>query len=446
MKKKDIVKIISDRLSGAQGMEFEIFFSKKKILSFEIKEDQVDHFRTSRELGLALRILNKGRMGFSYLFGPTPDSVVQLTDRAVELADQADVDPIHGFSSAERIDIPHLDLFDRNLSKISEKEKIEHIKEMEHATLSADTRIKKIQKAEYEEVTNYVTLINSKGLDLEREGTHCIMSMMALAENNNSSELGFEFNSARIYTDLDPIKIGMNAAKRATDMLGSRQISTRTCPAVLENRVVGDLLSVWSSSFFGENVNKGKSYLKNKINHTIASPRIQLIDDGLYPRGLGSAPFDDEGIPQKTTLLVKEGKLLSYLFDRYWSQKTGSQLTGNSVRVQISSPPSTSVSNLFIHAGPVSFEQLLLIMDNGFFINELMGVHMVDPVSGDFSLGASGMWIEKGKAVFPVKGVTISGSIHNLFSAVGELGDDLRFLGRIGTPSLLVNKIIISGL
>jgi PmbA protein len=296
------------------------------------------------------------------------------------LADQADVDPIHGFSSAERIDIPHLDLFDRNLSKISEKEKIEHIKEMEHATLSADTRIKKIQKAEYEEVTNYVTLINSKGLDLEREGTHCIMSMMALAEDNNSSELGFEFNSARIYTDLDPIKIGMNAAKRATD------------------------------------------------NHIIASPRIQLIDDGLYPRGLGSAPFDDEGIPQKTTLLVKEGKLLSYLFDRYWSQKTGSQLTGNSVRVQISSPPSTSVSNLFMHAGPVSFEQLLLIMDNGFFINELMGVHMVDPVSGDFSLGASGMWIEKGKAVFPVKGVTISGSIHNLFSAVEELGDDLRFV------------------
>ena len=446
MKKKDIVKIISDRLSGAQGMEFEFFFSKKKILSFEIKEGQVDHFRTSRELGLALRILNKGRMGFSYLFGPTPDSVVQLTDRAVELADQADVDPIHGFSSAERIDIPHLDLFDRNLSKISEKEKIEHIKKMEHATLSADTRIKKIQKAEYEEVTNYVTLINSKGLDLEREGTHCIMSMMALAEDNNSSELGFEFNSARIYTDLDPIKIGMNAAKRATDMLGSRQISTRTCPAVLENRVVGDLLSVWSSSFFGENVNKGKSYLKNKINHTIASPRIQLIDDGLYPRGLGSAPFDDEGIPQKTTLLVKEGKLLSYLFDRYWSQKTGSQLTGNSVRVQISSPPTTSVSNLFIHAGPVSFEQLLLIMDNGFFINELMGVHMVDPVSGDFSLGASGMWIEKGKAVFPVKGVTISGSIHTLFSAVEELGDDLRFLGRIGAPSLLIKEIIISGL
>ena len=427
-------------------MEFEIFFSKKKILSFEIKDGQVDHFRTSRELGLALRILNKGRMGFTYLFGPTPDSLTLLTDRAVELANQADFDPIHGFPTAERIDIPDLGIFDKSLSKISEKEKIEHIKEMEHTALSADARIKKVQKAEYEEVTNYVSVITSKGLDLEREGTHITMSLMVLAKNNNSSEIGLEFNIARIYTDLDPIKIGISAAKRAIDMLGSRQISTRTCPAVFENRVVVDLLSVWSSSFFGENVYKGKSLLKDKINHIIASPSIQLIDDGLYPKGIGSAPYDHEGTPQKRTTLIKEGRLQSYLYDRYWATKTGSQLTGNSIRGQISSPPSTSISNLFINTGPLSFDQLIATMESGFFINELMGVHMVDPVSGDFSLGASGMWIEKGKAVFPVKGVTISGSIHNLFSNVEELGNDLRFLGRIGAPSLLVKEIIISGL
>jgi PmbA protein len=446
MKKKDIVKIISDRLNKYKGVEFEIFFSQKKILSFEIKDSQVDHFRSSREIGLALRVLDRGRLGFSYIFGPTPDSLAMITERAVELASQADFDPIYSFPAGERLGTTDLGLFDKDLSKISEKEKIDHAKEMENSALSTDSRIKKVRKAEYEEVTNSVSIINSKGLDLEREGTMITMALMVLAEDNHHSEMGWEFDYARFYADIDPIKIGLSAGKRGIGMLGSRQVSTRTCPAVLENRVVGDLLGVWSYSFLGENVYKGKSLLKDKIDQIIASPRIQLIDDGLYPKGIGSASFDDEGTAQKKTILVKEGRLLSYLFDSYWSKKTGSKLTGNSFRSQISSPPSTSISNIFISPGTLPLDQLIANMDKGFLIKELMGVHMVDPVSGEFSLGASGMWVEKGKAVFPVKGVTISGSIHDLFSAVEELGNDLRFFGRVGAPSLFVKKIIISGL
>jgi PmbA protein len=213
----------------------------------------------------------------------------------------------------------------------------------------------------------------------------------------------------------------------------------------LENRVVIDLLGAWASSFFGENVYKGKSLLKGKINEAVASPRIQLVDDGLYPRGMGSAPFDDEGTPQARTILVKDGVLVSYLFDEYWSKKAGSEPTGNSFRSHIASPPTTSVSNLFIDTGASSPEQLLGDMDSGLFITEVMGAHTIDPVSGEFSLGASGIWIREGKTVFPLKGVTISGTIYELFSAVEELGDDLRFLGRIGAPSLLVKEILVSG-
>jgi PmbA protein len=446
MKKKDIAKILSARLNRSLGIEFEIFFSQKEILSIGVKDGQVDRFRSSRELGLALRVLDRGRLGFSYLFGPTPDSLVLLTDRVVELAHQADFDPVYAFPPAERLDTLDLELFDRGLSKIGEKEKIALVKEMENSALSTDSRIKKVRKAEYEEVTNYVSIINSTGLDLEREGTIITMNLMALAGDNNHSEMGWEFDCARFYTDLDPIKIGFSAAKRGIDMLGSRQISTRTCPAVLENRVAADLLGAWSSSFFGENVYKGKSLLKDKINQIIASPRIQLVDDGQYPRGLGSAPFDEEGTPQKKTILVEEGRLLSYLFDRYWSTKTGSTLTGNSARNHISSPPSTSISNLLIYPGSLPVDQLIASMGKGFLIKELMGVHLIDPVSGEYSLGASGMWVEKGEGIFPVQGVTISGSIHDLFSAVEELGNDLRFFGRVGAPSVLVKEIIISGL
>ena len=445
MKKSEIVQIISNRLAKSKA-EFEIYLSRRKILSCDIKEGHPDHFRSSMELGIALRILDDGKLGFSYLYGANPDSLLRLTDRAVEMARQADRDPLHSFSPPEQAGVQDLEVFDSTLSHRANKEKVEHIKEMEQGALHADTRIRKVRKAEYEETTSYTSVVNSCGLDVEKQGTVITMSVMVLAEDNGNAEMGWEAETARWYDDIDPSKIGMNAARRGIAMLGSRQISTRTCPAVLENRVVGELLDVWSSSFLGDNIHKGKSFLQDKIDQKIASEKITLIDDGLYTRGLGSAWFDDEGTPQKSTVLVKNGILLAYLFDRYWSKKAGSQSTGNSVRQRTLSPPSPGSSNLFIRSGTLSFDQLLVSMNKGLLVTDLMGVHMSDPISGDFSLGASGMWVEKGRPVCPVKGVTVSGSIHSLFAAVADLGDDLRFFSRLGAPSALVKEIIVSGL
>jgi len=446
MEKKKVIEVISDRLSRTEGIEFEIFLSRKKSVSIGIKDGNLDHFRSSVEIGLALRVLKRGRLGFAYLFGPTPEGLDHLADRSIELAGQTDADPYNSFPQEARSGAPDLELFDASIETIPAKEKIAHVREMEHRALSLDPRIKKARKAEYDEAINHVSLVNSKGLDLEREETSCTMSIMVLAEDNGSSEMGWELGNARFYADLDPVTIGLRAAKRGIQMLGGRQISTGRYPAVLENRVVIDLLGAWAPSFFGENVHKGKSLLKEKINEKVASPMIQLVDDGLYLRGMGSAPFDDEGTPQARTILVKDGALASYLFDGYWSKKMGAEPTGNSFRSHIASPPTTSVSNLFIGPGSSSPEQLLGKMDDGLFITEVMGAHTIDPVSGEFSLGASGMRIQQGKDAFPVKGVTISGTIYDLFSAVGKAGDDLRFFGRIGAPSLLVREMLVSGL
>ncbi|MFW6147302.1 MAG: TldD/PmbA family protein [Thermodesulfobacteriota bacterium] len=445
MEKKNIERVISDRLSRTSGIDFEIFLARKKVVSIGIKDGSLDHFRSSNELGLALRVLEEGRLGFAYLFGPSPEGLDHLADQALELAGQSDVDPNYSFSSESKPASNKLELFDESIETIPEKEKIARVKEMEQSALNYDPRIKKARKAEYQEVTNYASLTNSGGLNLERKDTQCSMSIMILAEDNSSSEMGWDLGAARFYKDLDPINIGRTAANRSIQMLGSRPISTARLPAVLENRVVVDVLEAWASSFYGENVYKGKSFLKGKINQVVASPSIQLTDDGLYPKGMGSAPFDDEGIPQAKTILVKDGTLVSYLLDGYWSKKMESEPTGNSFRSQIASPPTTSVSNLFIDSGSSSPEQLLSKMDDGVFITEVMGAHTIDPVSGEFSLGASGMRIQNGKPAFPVKGVTISGTIYDLFSSVIELGDDLRFLGRIGAPSVLLREIIVSG-
>jgi PmbA protein len=445
MEKNEIVQIISNRLAKSRA-EFEIFFSRKKTLSCDIKDGQLDHFRSSIELGIALRTLDNGKLGFSYLYGPNPDTLVQLTDQAVAIASQADRDPLHSFSPPEQATAQDLQLFDSTLSQRANKEKVEHIKEIEQGALHADARIRKVRKAEYEETTSYTFVVNSYGFDAEKQGTAITVSVMVLAEDNGNAEMGWESETARWYDDIDPSKIGMNAAHRGIAMLGGRQISTRICPAVLESRVVRELLGVWSSSFFGDNIHRGKSLLRDKVGQKIASAKITLIDDGHLNKGLGSAWFDDEGTPQKSTVLVKNGTLLAYLFDRYWSKRAGTQSTGNSVRERIVSPPAPGPSNLYICAGALSFDQLLMNMNEGLLVTDLMGVHMSDPISGDFSLGASGMWIEKGRPAYPVKGVTVSGSIHSLFADVEDLGDDLRFFDRLGAPSALVKEIIVSGL
>jgi len=445
MKKREIVRIIADHLKSCPGTEFEIFFSQSKVRSIEVKNGQLDHLHSSTEVGLALRVLHGERSGFSYLFGPNPDSLIQLTDRAVELAGQAERDPLHCFCAPKPLSAVDLDIFDAGLSDIGEREKIDRVRQMEDSAFRADSRVRRVRKAEYEEVTRLVSIINSRGVDLDRETTLISMSLMVLVEDNSSSEMGWEFDSARHYGDIDPTEIGVSAARRGARMLGSRQISTRTCPAVLENRVVCDLLGAWAHSFFGDNVCKGKSYLRDKMNHRIASEEIHLTDDGVYPKGLGTAPFDDEGTAQRKTTLVQGGRLQSYLYDGYWSRKAGSESTGNAMRRQTSCPPAPLPSNLFIAPGTLPFDQLTGSVKHGFLITELMGVHLADPVSGEFSLGASGMWIEHGEALFPVKGITVSGSIHDLFCGVDELGNDLRFFGRLGAPSVLVGEVIISG-
>jgi PmbA protein len=446
MENKKILHGISDHLSRTKGIEFEIFLSRKKVLSIGIKEGNLDYFRSSIEIGLALRVLKQGRLGFAYLFGPTPDGLHGLADKAVDSATQTDADPNYAFHGKSGLEMSDLELFDPTLEAIHESDKISHVKEMEYSALRSDPRIKKVRRADYEEVIHQVSLTNSMGLDIERDETGCSMSIMVLAEDNGSSEMGWDLGNARFYDDLDPVGIGYNAAQRGIRMLGGRQISTGRFPAVLENRVVTDILGAWASSFFGENVYKGKSLLKGKLNEMITSPRLQLTDDGLYVRGMGSAPFDDEGAPQTKTILVKDGILASFLFDGYWSKKMGAEPTGNSFRSQVASPPTTSVSNLFIGPGSSSPQQLLTVMNDGLFITDVMGAHTIDPVSGQFSLGASGMMIQEGKDAFPVKGITISGTIYDLFSSVDEVGDDLRFLGRIGAPSLLVKEMVVSGL
>jgi PmbA protein len=195
----------------------------------------------------------------------------------------------------------------------------------------------------------------------------------------------------------------------------------------------------------GDNVVKGRSLLASRLGRQICSPLVNIVDDGLYPRGLGSAAFDDEGTPQSRKALIRAGVLEGFVFDRLWGARHGAASTGNAVRASLKSPPGVGFSNLYLEPGAQSPTELAQGMGRGLIISEVLGGHTADPVSGQFSFGAAGHLVEGGQPVRAVKSIAMAGQVLEMFSAIQAVGSDLRFFGRVGSPSLLVRGISISG-
>jgi len=216
--------------------------------------------------------------------------------------------------------------------------------------------------------------------------------------------------------------------------------------------VAAEFLSLVAHSFLTDQVQKGKSPLKGKRGERFFSPILTIVDDGLYAEGISTAPVDGEGVPSQRTPLVGQGVVTGYLYDRYWANRenqssagSGVGSTGNSRRHGIKSPPGVGTSNFFIEPGQLDPPKLMESLSRGMVVEEVMGLHTVDPISGDFSLGCTGKWVERGERVHPVKSIAIAGNLFELFRKVIGVGRDLRFFGGVGSPTLLVEKLLISG-
>ena len=257
--------------------------------------------------------------------------------------------------------------------------------------------------------------------------------------------MGGDHGFAGTLDALDFAKVATLAAKSATELLGAGSAPTLNCPAVLRNDVVADLMDFLSASFSAEQVDRGRSMLAlSSIGQRIFSPAITLVDDGLLRDGLGTSPFDGEGHACSTNELISAGVVKRLLCDGYHARKLGIAATGSASR-GIKSPPSISTSNLFIKPGTQSLEDLCAGIKKGALITDLMGVHTANPVTGDFSLGASGFLIEEGRITRPISGFAVAGNILGLLGKVEALGNDFRFFGSTGAPSARVSELSIGG-
>ena len=336
-------------------------------------------------------------------------------------------------------------LYDPALAAVPVAMKIARAVELEQLTLAADSRIKRVRKAVYGESIYEVHLRNAHGIRGGYQGSSLSCSVAPLAEESGESQMGWDFAFATSYDAIDVAAVARGAADRATAMLGARKISSMRTPVILDNRVAGEFLELLAPSFSAENLFKGKSLLKGSLGEQLFPVSLNIRDDGALEGGMATAPFDGEGVAMQNTSLVTGGVVQGFLFDTVYAARMGAASTGNSARSGVKGVPHLGVSNFFIENGTAAPTELIAGISRGMLLTSLVGMHTANPVSGDFSVGATGFLIENGRMTHPVKGVAIAGNVVELFKNIEMIGDDRRFYSAVGSPSLKISSLEISG-
>jgi PmbA protein len=424
--------------------QFELYFESRTATRIESKDQQVESLTRAEDVGLSVRVIKDNRVGFSFTTSLDKNAIEKAVEASIEVARFMPEDPdlvFHNFGSSV---YSNIDILDQKGLSVPMSEKVQIAKNLESICRKADPRIQGIRSAALSENKFAVHMVDSNGEHIKHEGTLYSASISCKAEQDGDSQMGGEFGFSNYLDQIKIQEVGTLAARWATELLGAKEAPTMNCPAIFRNSVVADLLDFISGSFSAEQIAKGRSMLAGKMGERLFSEQVTLVDDGLLPGGYGTSPFDGEGVPCTKTTLVDGGFIQGTLFDNYYAKKAGKESTGNSQR-GLKAPPSIGLNNLYMQAGRKSFDQLFDGVSKGILITDLMGIHTANPVTGDFSLGASGILIENGKLTRPVRGFAVAGNVLGLFKRITDVGSDLRFFGSTGAPSVRVSELSVGG-
>lgn len=445
MKPKKSIDNARSYLDSKRLDAFEIFCLEKGHFLADAKDGKVESLEEATEAGLAVRVVNDHRLGFSYTTSLEKERIKDCIDWAIAGSREVDPDDGWGFAAPKPTQDFGWMYNDKNLGGIPVLKKAGLALALESAALRTDPRVKKVRRSLYEESKVRVLLANSEGVDIAFEKTMVGCEIVAVAESGGDSQWAWDFDFSHTFDGLNAEGVGFSAAGRALSLLGARSIPTMQAVACLHPFVAAQFLKVLSKGFYGDNIYKKKSPLVGKLGETLYSEVLNVADDGLMEGGYGSSPFDGEGSPCVKTFLIKSGVVRNWLADIYWGKKLKLPSTGSSARDSVKGMPAIGVSNVYIEPAEVSPEGLFRRMGRGFYITDVFGVHTINPITGDFSVGAEGQWLEGGAVKYPVKGVVIAGNLHDIFRNVVGVGDDLRFMGNVGAPTLLISEIQVSG-
>lgn len=416
-------------------------------LSAKVRLGQPELVEEAGQRGLSLRVLRGGRLAMTSTSDLSEAGLQLLIKDAVELADLSEADPAMGPADPELIcspPHPELDLFDPSISEIDAAEALARATRAEAAALAYDPRISLSEGATFARTVSTRAMVLSGGFEGVQRGSYASLSVVPVTvDSGEKRRRGYYWTARRHQEDLESGEfVGQEAARRTLQKLGSKKIATGEAAVLFDADSARSILSTFAGTILGSALWRNSSYLLDRLQTQVASPLVTIVDDPLIPRAPGSRPFDGEGLRSQRNVIVREGVLDTFLLDSYSARKLNSRSTASASRGGGSIGPSTT--NLILNAGELSREEVIRQTKRGLLVTEMMGFGF-NALTGDFSRGAGGFWIEDGEIVHPVSEVTISSNLDAMLKNIDLLANDLELKSSTASPTFRVSSMTISG-
>jgi PmbA protein len=431
--------------AARDGEAVEAYAEESRHTDVEARKGEVEGLTSAESRGVGVRVIAGGRLGFAYAADPRDDEIVATVEHAREnatlgtedennvLADASEYEPIEGLFFDEQAAMPADD-------------KVSLALQVERVAVSSDPNVGKVEQCGFGDAIGRVAIASTTGVSAEFRRTGCWCVAVTLAERDGDTQTGFSFQVAHRASDLDPDAVAREAAERAARMLGAVKPQTQRVPVLLDPFAASSFLGVLAGALSAESVQKGRSLFADLVGERVGADVFTLVDDGRLLDGPAAAPFDDEGVPAGRTDLIGAGVLNGFLHNTYTARRGSTTSTGNASRAGYRSTPGVGATNFYVQPGSMSFESLLATADGGVLIQDVSGVHSgANPISGEFSVGATGLRIAGGALGEPVREMTIASTLPDMLKSVAAVGSDLRFFSSVGTPSILIGEMTLAG-
>ena len=443
----DVARAIAERARGTEQVEAFLTHSRE----FEVKAYQgsAETVSSAQPRGAGVRVLDGNKVGFAFTTALDEDGLGRVVDQARANATFANEDEAIALAAPARYE-ELSGLFDGSQTDVTFEDKVAFAVELERATREADVRIRTVEEAGYSDSDTEIAIATSGGVEGSYRRTDAWCYSVAIATDGDDTQVGFEFALERGLGSLDAADVAARSAARALGVLGAEKIPSARMPVVFEPYTAGQFLSVIGGVLTAEAVQKGRSLFAGKLGEEIAAPTLTLIDDGRAEGAPGAAPWDAEGTPTQATRVIESGVLRSYLYDIPSARREGSASTGNASRAGFKSGPGPAPSNMALSPTGQTTRELFAQAGPALVVQDFHGVHSgANPVSGDFSVGATGYLLENGAIGRPVKEVTIAAPMLEILRGIVAVADDRRWLpfgGSYAGATTLVAEMTVAGL
>ncbi len=430
----------------AGATDAECTISEGEEFSVGVRMREVEKLTQAGSRGVGIRVLKGQRVGSSRTSDLSREGIAAMVKSAMDLAAITNEDPFAGLPEPGDFGqlTGDLKLYDDAIAKMETEWKIAQAVAAEDAALKFDPRIVNSEGGGFDTYLGSRVFANSRGFIGSYRTSSCGMSVVPIAKGDSGMERDYWSTSSRSAAGLEsPEYVGRKAAERAIRRLNARKVPTQKVPIVFEARTARSLLSDLFDAVNGSSIYRDASFLAGKLGEKIASEHLSIIDDGTMPGLWGTSPFDDEGVPSRRTVVIERGVLKSYLLNTYTAKKLGLKTTGNASR-GLAGSAGVGPGNFYLEAGQRTEESMIKGVKNGLYITELVGGD-ANTVTGDYSSGAVGLWIENGELAYPVSEITVAGNLKQMLMDLEEPASNLEFRGSIASPAILIGEMTVSG-